>query len=94
MIKIICRLPSEGLYFIDDAETAITVLIFSTFWSTLTAIVFKIVLIFIFQFQLSGLNLMKLVVQCHNVRNRKEASKVQKENQAGCAGEGKQSKGN
>ena len=32
--------------------------------------------------------------RCHNLRNVKEASEVTEANPAGCAGEGKQSKGN
>ena len=32
--------------------------------------------------------------RCHNLENGKEDSEVTEENQAGCAGEGKQNKGN
>ena len=35
-----------------------------------------------------------LLLRCHNVKNGKEASEVTEKNPAGCAGEGKQSKGN
>ena len=39
-------------------------------------------------------NASNIVVRCHNVKKGRKPVKLQKENPAGCAEEGKQSKGN